>query len=199
MRRFRLTLTGTRPLLMHSARLADPLDPATRELRKVTSKRTKTEEDHALIARLEHTGSLYLDEVVGPFVPGENIGRALVDAARLSKLGKAVERGVLIATDVNPLAYAGPRDAVGLYDDPNHRHMASVRVGMQRTMRCRPRFPEWRTEAEGLLDPTQLDLADLDRIATTAGQVIGLGDWRPRFGRFTAQVEDLGPADGVAA
>jgi hypothetical protein len=33
-----------------------------------------------------------------------------------------------------------------------------------------------------------IDLAELVSIAETAGHLIGLGDWRPRFGRFTATV-----------
>ena len=186
---FRIRITGTAPLLMHSSRLSDPLNDATKALKKVTAKRQKTDEDHADIARLEHAGSLYIDPDVGPYLPGENISRALVDGARLTKQGIKVQRGVLIATDTNPLSYRGPRTVAGLWDDANFRHMASVKIGTSRTMRCRPVFREWTTEAEGVLDASLLDLADLQAIATTAGQMIGLGDWRPRFGRFTAVVE----------
>src|ERR1700730_5006341 len=38
-----MRLTGTRPLLMHSSRLADPLDEITKRLAKLTAKRPKTE------------------------------------------------------------------------------------------------------------------------------------------------------------
>lgn len=186
---FRLTIEGTAPLLMHSSRLANPLDPATKALKRVTGKRIKTDEDHEEIARLEHLGSLYLDPTVGPYVPGENLARALVDGGRLSKQGIKIQRGVFIKTDVNPLGYRGPRDATGLWADANHRLMASVKVGTSRTMRCRPIFSEWRTEALGILDPNVLDLDELANIAEAAGQMIGLGDWRPRYGRFTAKVE----------
>lgn len=186
---FRITLTGTAPLLMHSSRLADPLNPATKALKRVTSKRQKTDDDHEEIARLEHVGSLYLDPDIGPYVPGENIARALVDGAKLSRQGVKITRGVFISTDVNPLSYNGPRDAEGLWANENFRHMASVKVGTARTMRCRPVFREWTTEAEGILDPNIIDLADLEGVAITAGQVVGLGDWRPRFGRFIAKVE----------
>lgn len=183
---FRLTLTGTAPLLMHNSRLANPLDPATKALKKVTAKRTKTDDDHEEIARLEHAGSLYLDPDVGPYVPGQNVARCLVDAARVSKQGVKVTRGVFISTDTNPLGYRGPRDIDGLWKDENFRHMASVKIGTSRTMRCRPIFTAWTVEADGILDPSVIDLADLEGIAVTAGQMIGLGDWRPRFGRFTA-------------
>lgn len=185
---FKITLTGTAPLLMHNSRLANPLDPATKALKKVTAKRSKTDEDHALVARLEHGGSLYLDPDVGPYIPGGNIERCLVDSARMSKQGVKVTRGVFINTDVNPVLYRGPRDMDGLWDDESFRHMAAVKVGMARIMRCRPVFASWACEAEGILDPSVLEIDDLELIATNAGQMIGVGDWRPRFGRFTAEV-----------
>lgn len=184
---FTLTLRGSRPLLMHNSRLANPLDPATKAIKAVTSKRKKTDDDHELIARLEFSGSMYLDPDYGPYVPGENIMRALVDGGKLTKQGTAVTRGLIIKSDVNPLAYKGPRTPDELWDK-GFRHMASAKVGTQRVMRCRPIFYDWSLEADGLLDPAVLELSDLDTIATNAGLMAGLGDWRPRFGRFEAEV-----------
>lgn len=193
---FTITLTGTAPLLMHNSRLSNPLDPATKALKKVTSKRQKTDDDHEQIARLEFAGGLYLDPDVGPFIPGQNIARCLVDGAKLTKMGVKVTRGVFISTDVNPLSYKGPRAEQSLWDQ-GWRHMASVKVGTSRTMRCRPWFPEWAVQAEGVLDPAVLELDDLVTIASNAGSLIGLGDWRPRFGRFTATVQQIAKADAA--
>jgi hypothetical protein len=188
---FRIKITGTAELLMHSARLANPLDPVAKAMKRVSSKRTKTDEDHEELARLEHAGGLYIDPDVGPFIPGENIQRCLVDAARVTRAGKKIERGVFIATDVNPLGYAGPRTVEGLWADENFRHMASVKVQQSRVMRCRPRFRQWGVEADGTLDTAVLSLEELREIAETAGSMIGLGDYRPRFGRFVAEVVKL--------
>lgn len=187
--KFRITLDGTAELLMHNSRLANPLDPATKALKRVVDKRNKTAEDYEQIARLEHVGSLYIDPGVGPYIPSDNIWRTLFDAAKKHKMGPRIKEGVVFQNAVNPIAYKGPRDAAGLWADENFRHMASVKVGTRRTMRCRPMFKQWRTEAEGILDPNVLDLQDLANIAETAGSVIGIGDWRPRYGRFVASVE----------
>lgn len=185
---FNITLTGTAPLLMRSSRLANPLDPATKALKKITGKRTKTDDDHLEIARLEHLGSLYFDADIGPYMPGDNIWRALYDAAKKHKMGPRIKEGVIITSDVNPLAYSGPRDVDKLWADETFRHMSSVKISTSRTMRCRPIFHEWRVDAEGIMDPNVLDPADLAAIAETAGTLIGIGDWRPRYGRFTAKV-----------
>lgn len=185
---FTITITGTAPLLMHNSRLSNPLDPATKALKRATGKRTKTDDDHEEVARLEHAGGLYLDPDIGPFIPADNIWRSLYDAAKKSKRGPKIKEGLFISTDVNPLAYAGPRTADGLWADGNFRFMASAKVTGKRIMRCRPMFREWRTEAKGVFDPNVIDLAEIDQIAETAGSLVGLGDWRPKFGRFIADV-----------
>jgi hypothetical protein len=191
MARFRMSCTGTHSLLMHNARLSNPLDDIAKSMKRVTSKRIKTDEDHEELARLEHMGSLYFDPEVGPYVPGQNFERCLVDAARITKSGKKIERGVFVETDVNPLSYDGPRDIEGLWRDQNFRHAASVKVGTSRVTRTRPQFRGWMVEAEGTYDPAVLNLVELREIATTAGLMIGLGDWRPRFGRFSCTVDKV--------
>lgn len=186
---FTITLTGTAPLLMHNSRLSNPLDPAAKAVKKLTSKRNKTDEDYETLAHVEHSGGLYIDPDIGPYIPGENIARCLVDGAKLTKMGVKVTRGVFISTDINPLAYSGPRTADGLWE-AGFKHMASVKVGTSRLMRCRPIFHEWKVQADGILDPSVLELSDLTTIAENAGSLIGLGDWRPRFGRFTAEISE---------
>lgn len=191
---FTISITGTQPLLMHNAQLSDPLNQYTRRLAEVTSKKTKTLEDHAEMARREWSGGLYYDPEIGPYIPGQNIERALLDSARMNRLGKSIERGVFItdyAGDMFPLNYAGSRDVTKMLEDANFRHMASVKIGMKRVMRCRPIFRDWSIQASGYFDESQLDLDELSAIAVNAGRLIGLGDWRPRFGRFTAVIHGI--------
>lgn len=186
---FRITIEGTDALLMHWSRLANPLDPAAKAVKKLTGKRNKTDDDYAELAHVEWVGGMYHDPDVGPYVPGDNIWRSLYDAAKKQKKGPRIKEGVFVATAINPLAYTGPRDLDGLWADENFRHFASAKVGTSRVPRCRPRFRQWKTAADGVLDANVLDLAELQQIAETAGAMIGLGDWRPRFGRFIATVE----------
>lgn len=188
---FRITLTGSDALLMHNSRLSNPLDPAAKAVKKLTSKRLKTDDDYEELAHVEWTGGLYFDPAIGPYIPADNIWRALYDGARKHKKGPRVKEGVFISTTVNPLAYPGPRTLDKLWADENFRHFASAKVGQQRVTRCRPQFREWRTEADGVLDDSVLDLAELQQIAEVAGSLIGLGDWRPRFGRFSVTVQKV--------
>lgn len=177
---------------MHNGRLANPLDPATQALKELTGKRKKTDEDITDIARVEFLGGLYHDPDIGPYVPGENIERAIRDGAVLSKNGRNVQRGMFIDTDVNPIAYDGPRDPTGLWEHGGFTFTKVVRNQQNRIVRTRPYFPEWRTAAEGTLDETVLDFRTLGQIVEATGAYVGLGDWRPRYGRFTAELEAIG-------
>jgi hypothetical protein len=186
---FIITLKGTAPLLMHSSRLANPLDPAAKAMKEFTSKRVKTDDDHHEIARREFIGGMYYDPDAGPYVPADNIHRALLDAAKKTKSGPKIKEGLFISTDINPLAYSGPRNIEKLWEAQVFTLIVSAKVTTQRVMRTRPMFRDWGVAAEGILDEEIIDLKELQKIAVTAGERIGLGDWRPRYGRFTATVE----------
>ena len=53
-------IIGASPLLHHNGQLADPLNPHAKAMARVSSKRKKTEADHAELSDLEFMGSLYL-------------------------------------------------------------------------------------------------------------------------------------------
>ena len=188
---FRLTLTGTAPLIMHNGRLASTLDPASKAVKQYTSKRKKTDQDYDAIAQLEFHGGLYIDPDVGPYVPGENVQRMCFDAAKMSRRGQHIKRGLFIHTNINPIAYNGPRTADGLWDDENFRFIRTVVVAGKRVPRSRPVFTEWLVAAEGTLDESQLNFSEFADIVEQGGAYVGLGDWRPRYGRFTADLERI--------
>jgi len=186
---FTITITGTAALLMHNGRLADPLDPAAKALKAVTGKRSKTDADYLEVSRVEFAGALYIDPDVGPYIPADNIWKTLQMAARKSKQGKQIEEGVIITSEVNPIVYPGPRDIPGLWANPNFIFRKTVVNQRNRVSRTRPIFQQWRLSADGIYDENVINLDDIRAIAERAGSLVGLCDWRPRFGRFTSEVD----------
>ena len=182
----KIRLIGDRPLLMHSGRLADPLDEIARNLAKVTSKRMKTRADHEEIARIEWYGGLWLSDG-RPCIPSEAIEASFATAARAKKRAKQARAGVMVMGP-SLLDYDGPRDIDKLWKDPEFRLRRPVRVGNARTMRTRPRFSIWRADAVVTFMPTLLDRAEMLDIFGIAGSQEGIGDWRPRYGRFTVEL-----------
>lgn len=186
----KLNLAGESPLLMHNVRLANPLDSLAREMKAITGKRGKSDDDYQELSRLEFYGGLYHDPEHGPYIPGDNVFRALIDAAAKSRQGPLVKTGVIVTSAVNPLEYDGPRSVDKLWATDSFRHYASAKVDRNRVMRTRPVFKEWATSVDLFLDTEILNFENLSQIADVAGRLIGIGDWRPRFGQFKATLTE---------
>jgi len=183
----RFRIIGVSPLLMHNGLLADPLNPHSKSIAQVASKRRKTEADHLRLAELEFLGSLYLSGGV-PCIPAEMMEAALVKAAGQERRGAKAKAGLIVKDNLR-LEYEGPQDPHALWKDEAFRLRSPARVGAARVMRTRPMFQAWMAELALDFLPTLLNPSDVHGFLTTAGEQIGIGDWRPRFGRFS--VTDL--------
>ncbi len=177
-------IEGTAPLMMQSDKLADPIGDDAKELKKFSGKRKKTDDDHEAMKRIEWGANLYTDNKGVIIVPSQNIFRMIVEAARLSKKGKDVERGCMIMINENPLYYDGPKSLRALYENARFVDRRTVVVSRSRVMRTRPIFPTWSLPFTVNYDPDVIDMNELDGFVETAGKYIGLGNYRPRFGRF---------------
>ena len=190
----RLRLTAASPLLMHNGRLADPLDDHARAIAQVAGKRRKTEADHRHLAELEFRGGLYTSGGV-PCIPAEMVEAALVRAAAQERRSPRAKAGLVVRDDLR-LEYQGPTDIDGLWRDPAFRLRSAVRVGPSRIMRTRPQFREWAADLVVDYLPGLLNASEVHGFVVVAGEQVGLGDWRPRFGRFwvdAATAPEVGP------
>lgn len=183
----KVRVKGRSTLLMHSARLSNQFDPKVKEFKLLTHKKKKTDEDHLAIARFEFELGMYFDEKLGPYVPTENVRMAIIEGGRLSKLGTAIDRAVQILEDRAPLRYEGPRTVAALWESRFY-DLSSVGNQSNRVMRCRPAFEGWSLDLELFFDPSMIDRSQLLAASNSAGKFIGLGDYRPRFGRFEVEV-----------
>ncbi|MBP2316527.1 hypothetical protein [Azospirillum soli] len=175
-------ITGVSPLLMHNGRLADPLEPLVKEIKKLSGKRPKTETDQEQMAKLEFLGSLYLHGGE-PCLPGELIEAALIDGAMRKRRGPQAKAGLLCDGNI-PLQYEGPRRPEDLWNDDRFRFRTGVRIGRLRVMRVRPRFDTWSAAFTIQFMPSLLNEDEVRDIVRLTGEVVGIGDWRPKFGRF---------------
>lgn len=185
----KFVLTGTTPLLMHNPRMVDKEFEITREIAAITSKRKKTDEDFAAIEKLEWYGGLY--EHNGLVVqPSSKVRKCLINAARMSKQGKSVERAITMTELFVPLHYEGPRSIDELFADKRFHSRLSVGVGNKRVMRVRPQFFPWRLEVNALfVEDAGLNFDEVESIAKMAGVVEGIGDNRVNgYGRFVGRV-----------
>jgi hypothetical protein len=179
----RLRVTGTKRLLMHSGRLADPLDPIAQDLARLTSKRPKTIADHKQISKVEWFGSLWLHDGV-PCIPAEAIMAAFIGGAKVLKRGPQAAAGLAVEHDAL-LVYDGPADVDELWESREFFFRAGVKVGVNsKTMRTRPCFEDWHAEFSVSYLPSIIDREHLIQALEQAGVRRGLGDWRPQNGTF---------------
>lgn len=184
---FRINVVGTSPLLMHNPRLADPAFSITKEIKATTAKRKKTDEDHSQIAKLEWYGGMYeRDGVV--VQPVSKLRKCLINAAKIMKLGKGIERTLNFDSVEVPLEYDGPKEIDKLYKSGKYTDRSSVVVSGRRVMRTRPKFFPWALSVSGVfIVDAGVNVDDLQRIIALAGTVEGIGDNRVNgYGRFTA-------------
>lgn len=184
MEQLTIRITGSTPLMMHSDRLANPLLPETKAHRELTSKRKKTDDDHIAIARSEFVAGAYWHPKDGLYIPGQNFDATFLAGAKLQKMGTHWKRGALVVETRVKLLHDGPTTPAKLWDAPEYVDCRGVKVGTAKIMRYRPIFLEWGAEVTVHLNTDVLSVGEAKKAIEDSGALIGICEYRPRFGRF---------------
>ena len=179
-------IKGLSPLMLHNGQLADPLNPYTKRVKAITSKRKKTDEDYEALYQIEWEGSLYLNSDRRVVFPGLNLESAMVEGAKKQKMGDAAKAGILIEDDFL-IEYDGPKDLEKLKADKRFRDIRGTRVQNGRVMRCRPIFIPWGLSFTLHYLPEMMNESQVVEILATVGRIIGIGDFTPKYGRFSVE------------
>jgi hypothetical protein len=164
--RINVTIRGTAPLLMH--RFDDNQDGA--KPRKSGMQYNKEEDSKK---------ALYTDKDGNIVQPALNIERAMIQAATNYLLkGKktfkdAFKGGIFVEPILIP--HKMPSWEIDLQ---------SVVIQRSRVMRSRPRFDKWELDFQILNIDERITPNIIKSALDDAGKFIGIGDYRPRYGRF---------------
>ena len=204
MQTMKVRIEGKVPLLMHSNQSANPLNIYSKALKVVTSKKKKTDQDHMDMSRIEWEAGLYFDDDGNVTIPGECIEAMLRNAARKTKNGKSVEEGVRIEESFCKFEYPNngfclktkpktqddiPSKCLDkMYEKQCDTRLAKVKGSGGTVLRSRPRFNKWAVEFTILYDDNIIGERTLLETITTAGDRIGLCDYRPSYGLFNSKI-----------
>lgn len=179
-----IEVMGVSPLIMHNGQTADPMNKFSKELKGVSGKRKKTDEDFAEMARIEWHAGLYVNAEGKLIIPSHVVESCIIDGAKKSKLGKQFKSAVFVNDDC--LLDVGIKygKATDLWNDDRFRDTRGVRVNQARVMRTRPIFHNWSTTISVCFDDEQVNESEVRRAVDDAGSKCGLCDYRPKFGRF---------------
>ena len=183
----RFQLQSVSPILLHNGQTADPLNKFSKAMKQISSKRSKTDADYEELARLEWMASLYLKD--GRIVlPDYCLESAFVSGAKKLKLGQQAKAGLFVETHA-PLLFDGcERTPEALYERDENRFTIGVRVQRNKVMRTRFIAHDWRAEVTISYEDKMLNRATVIDIVTVTGEQCGMFDWRPKYGRYTAEV-----------
>ena len=180
----RFLITGKTPLLMHNpAGMLKPPGP------KPPSERIPKPEDEA------KAGTYWNDD--GSFYfPSSAFRSAMIGAAKGLKAGRAGVSG-LVKAGVFPVA-----DRVNLLHGKTGEPLTEYEIDVRRAVprgqgavsRARPRLDSWKCVLELEINESFLSVPVALALLQRAGEMIGIGDYRPEkggwFGKFTAELKN---------
>ena len=189
LQQLKVKLTGVCPLLMHNIRLANPMDEYVREIKALTGLKgkAKTDEVRAKIAELEFMGGMYSNENGEYILPSDCIEGTIKKGAMKEKQGQVALAAVYVMDDFLLTKYNGPKDPHARLADKQCYDMRMATVQQKRVLRTRPKFTNWEASGTITFDAGQVDEESIKRWLSVAGQQCGVGDYRPKFGRFEVE------------
>jgi len=184
----KVSIRGVVPSIMCNGQTSDPLNPYSKQIKKISSKKSKTEDDHMEMARIEWNACMYINEKSHPCWPSDNLESMIIKAATKKRKGTDAKAGIFVS-DHAPIIYEGPKTPEVLW---NHKSFENnpfilrvpVTVNRNKVMRTRPIFRDWAIDFEVNYLKDMFDESQIVDFLTIAGRIIGLSDWRPKYGRF---------------
>jgi hypothetical protein len=213
-RRFSIEVEGILPLLLSNNLCSDPLSRAAKNKKYFTSKKTKSDADHQNLRLIDWVysgywakpGDVEIDRNENEIsfsgfenltLPSQNFARCLRNGATAFKLGKDINRALIVENE-STIKYDGPKTAVEML---NHKKffLTSPVVRMKVTnWVTRLVLPEWSLTYQVTVDDERVSADALERIIKAAGRFEGLGTWRPRYGRFRASMNEIEVVEALA-
>jgi hypothetical protein len=181
-------LKGISPMIMHNGQLSDPSNRFSKAIKEISGKRKKTDADHEEMGRLEWYGSLYSNAKGGLVIPADNLDATIINGAKKSKMGSIAKSSIWVTNDAELIHENAGLTIDQLWAKEDHKFVKAVKIGTSKVMRTRPIFKEWECQIDIEFDELQINRSQLISILNDAGKMVGIGDWRPRYGRFEVEV-----------
>ena len=172
MKTYKVEIEGTSPYLMHKFA---GLEDGTAEARGRTRIGVPD-------WKLEAEKSIYKNAEGEIYIPSAQIEGAMIKAAVNEKIpGK---RGKTYKNLVKGFVFIEP-DQIIITPQDWEMDARAVVVQRNRVVRYRPRFDKWKLAFDLVInEEDQIPNEVIKRILDSAGRYTGIGDYRPKFGRF---------------
>jgi hypothetical protein len=180
MRSVKAKIQGISPLLQHRYVFTDEKEGAAK---KKSGKRDYSEEWKL---------ALYWDNALGVMQPATHLEAAMIKAAvnfQIVGRGKKTYKdlfksAVFVAPDYIPHGLKGSKESL-VEEGKITIDKRLVRVSNSGVERLRPMLKNWSLEFTIEIHDEQISADTVHQVLEHAGRYVGIGDFRPKFGRFS--------------
>jgi len=197
MRNAKISITGVSPLLMNNPQTVDRFNKFAKRMAAINAKKTRrTDDDYLELRDLEMESKSYFDEEIGVYVPSSWVSEAIATAAfRVAKISRADIRGAMFTTEDKIRLTYRDMDKVKKIEDivknQAFRIVLNLPQGQTRLAKAFPIFHHWSFETAVEFDDKIIDPDSLSRIIDHTARYGGFGDFRPKFGRASAEIKHV--------
>lgn len=189
-----VTFRGIDQLLQNNPQTSDPLNKYSKEMKKITAKRKKVDDDILEMRRIEMRSKLYWDDEIGVYVPSSWVMAMLCgNSWTRCKIKKADIRAAVFVTDWKlALDYDGKRsvkDPLDIVDNEKFQCIKSLKQGQVRVVKAAPQFSGWSFTATIEYDDDLVPTDELVSLIEYGSKFGGFGDFRPTYGRAIPEVK----------
>jgi hypothetical protein len=187
-------ITGTDALLLNNPQTVDRFNPYAQRMSRINKKGTRrTDDDYMEMRDIEIEAKIYWDDALGIYVPTTWLTAAIAaNSFSTIKLSKAGVRGSVFAVEKKAkLTYQGMgnvKTPVDIIKNGDFHKKLTLVQAKARVIKMAPIFHNWSFETMLEFDDKTIDPSSLTHVVKHAARYGGFGDFRPTFGRATAEV-----------
>lgn len=187
MKAIKFRMTGTCPLMLNNPQSANPMNAYAKELKALTSKRSKTDEDQNDILHLKFIASCYINSKGQYIIPANMLYKSFEAGAKENKLGKKFEQSLFVLNDALLKFDENGCTPEELWENHADKYVDIRLASVDKRKIPAARFiiPEWYVECEVHFDENQLNKGEVWNALVNAGLRHGIGTYRACYGRFS--------------
>jgi len=195
MENIKFKINGAGSMLMNNPQSVDPFNNYAKAKKVITSKRSKTEEDLFELQRLDIESKVYINDILGVYIPTSWIMAALAQASfkKVKIAKKEIRAGVFVDSTKEKLYYRDSdkvKTKTDISGNPDFYHTMLLKQGQVKIAKSTPIFHDWSFNCSLTFDPSVIDRSTLINILQYCCNYGGFGDFRPTFGRADLEILD---------
>ncbi len=187
--------TGFSPLLQNNPQGINPMNKLLKLDQAATKKykASKTDENFEALSQTGIALRIFWDDELGIYVPTRWVTAQIAKHSfkRCSVSKDKARAAVFTTVDKVKLNYDGMKNVKSMVDitkNNNFQTMIFQKIGQVKVPKAMPIFHKWSFELELEYDNTIIDLEQLTDLLEYGAKYNGYGDFRPTYGRCTAEV-----------